>query len=179
MDMTKEDYGDLKVNKIYLEVKTRTIQDFKIYKNSTQSKQLKKYKLQKHRTVYIWMTYNRHTNEIEIKGWNELSDFKHKFMDNGKYSSKGNKIRKIESLFQGRQKSIKLKNASKKKTKPIRWEEIQILCNCKKERQRQKEEKEKNMQMLTQSTNATFQQLQITSIIVSHIAPSFTNSGKF
>ena len=93
------DKGDVLVGDLYLEIKTRTKFDWKIYSNQTPLKQVESYRKRNLNAVYVWVSYSRITNKIICEGWNKLEDFKINFIDKKKMSSRCDMLRDFKSLI--------------------------------------------------------------------------------
>lgn len=95
-----KDLGDIQVGDLYIEIKTRTLYDWKKFGNQTPIKQIKRYKNNGLNVVYVWLSFNKKSNKIQIESWNKLEDFKNQYIDtNNVLSTRGEIYRDPISLI--------------------------------------------------------------------------------
>jgi len=103
--------GDVQVNDYCVEVKTRKLRDFNIYRNRTQYNQYHMYKKSGAKVIYVWMVYNEKTDRVIFKGWNWLDDLNQKFkcdLDHKEYV-RSDIMREAKSLIKIFKQKTKIK----------------------------------------------------------------------
>jgi len=81
--MSGPDMGDFGIGNIYVELKTRSPKDWKIYGNRLQEHQYQRYKWngKQAKFVVVWMCYDEQHKKAFISGWNKMWDFNEKIKE--------------------------------------------------------------------------------------------------
>lgn len=73
------DNGDLRVGETYIEIKTRSVNSFKVFGNRIHEKQVAKFRKTNKTYIIVWVCFDKYTDQLYISGWNKLADMNIKF----------------------------------------------------------------------------------------------------